>query len=225
MQASMFPAWAFRSPCCRCCPIRIKFISGGGIPAAIRAWGAARATTTQTPMSYRGSTTWTQNAFSNANSNTGDGYASFLIGGVSGSTNYPLFPWWKQHYGAIYANDDWKVSRRLTLNLALRYDLNQPSYEKWNRMNGPFDPNVASPVKIDPAIIPSLQAAGVPANQIANLQNLKGGITFAGVNGVPRTESPMRKKNFGPRFGLAYQLNEKLVLRTGFGLYYSNPTN
>ncbi len=176
-------------------------------------------------LSYTGQTGWTQNAFSNADSNTGDGYASFLLGGVSGSTNYPLFPWWKQHYIALYANDDWKVSRRLNLNLGLRYDLNQPAYEKWNRMNGPFDPNAPSPVKIDPAIIPSLQAAGVPADQIANLQNLKGSVTFAGVNGLPRTESPLRKNNFGPRVGVAYQINEKLVLRTGFGLYYSNPTN
>src|SRR5258708_6221004 len=92
-------------------------------------------------------------------------------------------------------------------------------------MNGPFDPNAPSPVKIDPAIIPSRQAEGVPADQIANLQNLKGSVTFAGVNGLPRTESPMRKNNFGPRIGVAYQINEKLVMRTGFGLYYSNPTN
>ena len=42
----------------------------------------------------------------------GDGYASFLLGGVSGSSNYPLFPWWKQYYGAVYVNDDWKVTRK-----------------------------------------------------------------------------------------------------------------
>jgi hypothetical protein len=176
-------------------------------------------------LSYTGSTTWTQDKFSNANANTGDGYASFLLGGVSGSTNYPLFPWWKQHYIAIYAQDDWKVSRRLTLNLGLRYDLNQPAYEKWNRMNGPFDPKIASPVKIDPSVVSKLQAAGVPANQIANLQNLKGGITFAGLNGQRRTNSPLQTNNWGPRLGMAYQLNEKTVLRAGFGLYYSNPTN
>src|SRR2546426_3503135 len=92
-------------------------------------------------------------------------------------------------------------------------------------MNGPFDPNAASPVKVDAATISALQAAGVPANQIANLQNLKGSVTFAGVNGVPKTASPLRKNNWGPRVGMAYQFNEKLVLRTGFGLYYSNPTN
>jgi hypothetical protein len=176
-------------------------------------------------LAYSGYQTWTQDTFTNANSNTGDAYASFLIGGVGGATNYPLFPWWKQHYGGIYVQDDWKATRKLTLNLGLRYDLNQPAYEKWNRMNGPFDPTVASPVKADPAALAALAASGVPASQIANLQNLKGGLTFAGVNGASRTESPMRLKNFGPRFGVAYQINEKTVLRTGFGLYYSNPTN
>jgi hypothetical protein len=177
-------------------------------------------------LSFTGSTTWTQNAFSNANSNTGDGYASFLIGGVSGSTNYPLFPWWKQHYGALYANDDWKVSRRLTLNLGFRYDITQGQYEKWNRMNGPFDPTLASPAKTtDAAIIASLTAAGVPASQITNLQNLKGGLTFAGVDGRPRTSNPWPKNNFGPRVGVAYQLHEKIVMRGGIGLYYSNPNN
>ena len=176
-------------------------------------------------LRYTGRTPWTQNAFSNPNSNSGDGYASFLIGGIEGATNYPLFPWWKQHYGALYLNDDWKVSRRLTLNLGLRYDLNQGQYEKWNRMNGPFDPKVASPVKVDPAVITALQVAGVPADQISNLQNLKGGVTFMGVGGLGRTSNPMPKTNIGPRIGVAYQIKERLVLRTGFGMYYSNPPN
>lgn len=177
-------------------------------------------------LSFSGYQTWTQDKWSGGNplSNTGDAYASFLIGGVSGSSNYPLFPWWKQHYGALYVNDDWKVSRRLTLNLGLRLDLNQGQYEKWNRMNGPYDPNAASPVKVAADVISALQVAGVPANQIANLQNLKGGVTFMGVGSLGRTSNPM-PKNIGPRVGVAYQINEKLVLRTGVGLYYSNPPN
>ncbi len=176
-------------------------------------------------LSVSGYQTWTQNAYTNADANTGDAYASFLIGGISGSSNYPLFPWFKTHYAAIYANDDWKVSRKLTLNLGLRYDLFQPGYEKWNRINGPFDPNVASPVKVDPAVIADLQAANVPSYVLSNLQNLKGGITFAGVNGVGRSPAELRKNNWGPRVGAAYQINDRIVLRTGFGLYYSNPNN
>jgi hypothetical protein len=176
-------------------------------------------------LSFTGQAGWTRNTFQNPNTATGDGFASFLIGGVGGSSNYPLFPWWKQHYFAAYWHDDWKVSRRLTLNLGLRYDINQPAYEKWNRMNGPFDPNVQSPVRVDPAAITALQAANVPSYIIQNLQNLKGGVTFAGINGQSRTASSITKSNWGPRVGVAYQVNERIVLRTGFGLYYSNPNN
>jgi hypothetical protein len=176
-------------------------------------------------LSYTGQASWTRDNFQNANANTGDGFASFLIGGIGGSSNYPLFPWWKQHYAAFYWNDDWKVSRKLTVNLGLRYDLNQPSYEKWNRMNGPFDPTVKSPVTVSPAVISSLQASNVPSYIISNLQNLQGGVTFAGVNGQSRSAAEMTKSNWGPRAGIAYQINDRIVLRTGMGLYYSNPNN
>jgi hypothetical protein len=77
----------------------------------------------------------------------------------------------------------------------------------------------------DPTVIASLQAAGVPASQITNLQNLKGGLTFAGVNGVSKYSNPTPKTNFGPRVGVAYGINDRIVMRTGFGLYYSNPNN
>jgi hypothetical protein len=176
-------------------------------------------------LSFTGQVGWTRNAFQNADTATGDGFASFLLGGVGGSSNYPLFPWWKQHYFAAYWNDDWKLTRKLTLNLGLRYDINQPSYEKWDRMNGPFDPTVQSPVRVDAAAITQLQAANVPSYIIQNLQNLKGGVTFAGVNGQSRSAAGTTKNNWGPRAGVAYQINERLVLRTGFGLYYSNPNN
>jgi hypothetical protein len=105
----------------------------------------------------------------------------------------------------------------LTLNLGLRYDLNYPNTEKWNRMNGPFDPTVASPF-----------ASMIPADMLARypqLKNLKGGITFAGVGGVQGRPFPVDKNNWGPRAGFAYQINEKIVLRGGFGEYFSNPNN
>ena len=66
---------------------------------------------------------------------------------------------------------------------------------------------------------------GSPANVISNLQNLKGGLTFAGVNGRPRTSWPFPKNSWGPRLGAAYQVSDRLVLRTGGGLYYANPNN
>jgi Carboxypeptidase regulatory-like domain len=181
-------------------------------------------------LGFTGNSSWTQRVYNVGESTAGDSYASFLLGLVGGSSAYPLFPWWKQYYYAPYVQDDWKVNRRLTLNLGLRWDFNAPQYEKWNRMNGPFDPNVASPIASQVAAnVAALNASGsIPANlaaQYANLSNLKGGITFAGVNGQGRSPFALRKTGFEPRLGFAYQLGEKLVMRGGFGLYHSNPNN
>lgn len=177
-------------------------------------------------LSFTGPQTWTSKNWNQNDTTSGDGYASFLLGLVSGSSNYPVFPWWKQIYAAPFIQDDWKVNRRLTLNLGLRLDLNQPPHEKWNRMNGGFDLNAASPIASQ-INLANLNGP-IPADMqkyYDNLKNLKGGFRFAGVNGVPQTPAAFRKNNWQPRFGLAYQISDKLVLRTGFGLYYSNPNN
>ncbi|HTS63362.1 MAG TPA: TonB-dependent receptor [Candidatus Acidoferrales bacterium] len=179
-------------------------------------------------LNYTGNTTWTQNAWTSANANSGDGYASFLLGVVGGSSNYPLFPWWKQMYYAFYLNDDWKVSRRLTLNLGLRYDLLTPQYEKWSRQNGPFNPTVNS--SITSAVMANVAALGsqIPAQYQSlynNLANLKGSLTFANTGGLGQIPWSSYKNAIQPRVGLAYQVSEKMVLRAGFGEYYSNPTN
>ena len=139
----------------------------------------------------------------------GDPYATFLLGIVSGSSNYPLYPWWRQPYTALFVNDDWKVSRRLTLNLGLRYDITPFAHEKWNRQNGPFDPNASSGITIPAGALAALRANGVPESQVTNIANLKGSITFAGKNGVGNTPATLKKKNIGPRFGFAYQLERQ----------------
>ncbi len=176
-------------------------------------------------LSFTGDQSWTSKLYNQNDSTSGDGYATFLLGIPSGSSNYPLFPWWKQWYLSPYIQDDWKVNRRLTLNLGFRLDYNFPEYEKWNRMNGPFNPTVASPVASQ---INLAGISGIPVDlqsQYNALASLKGGITFAGVGGIPSTPAHLNKWNWQPRIGVAYQLRDRLVLRTGFGLYYSNPTN
>jgi hypothetical protein len=183
---------------------------------------------------FTGRSTWTQNAWTSANSNTGDGYASFLLGITGGATdnfgvsNYPVFPWWKQMYYAPYFTDDWKVTRRLTLNLGVRWDLLSPQYEKWGRINGPFDPAVASPIASQVAANVAALGSQIPAQYAslyAGLSNLKGGITFANTGGLGNPPWRWDKNNIQPRVGLAYSLNDRMVLRAGFGEYFSNPNN
>ena len=168
-------------------------------------------------LQFGGAGNFTQKVWNQGDNTSGDGYASFLLGLVNGSSNYPLYPFWKQWYVAPFVQDDWKISRRLTLNLGLRWDANDPPHEKHNRLNGPFDPSIPNPV-----------AKQLPASALAdnpNLANLKGGLTFAGINGVPSRPAHLNLGNWQPRFGFAYQLSEKLVMRGGIGEYFINPSN
>ncbi|HBY64345.1 MAG TPA: hypothetical protein DEH78_31365, partial [Solibacterales bacterium] len=61
-------------------------------------------------LSFTGETRWTQRLFNQGEPDAGDGYASFLIGGIGGSSNFPLYPFFQQWYFAPYFQDDWKVT-------------------------------------------------------------------------------------------------------------------
>lgn len=160
---------------------------------------------------------WTSRLWNQVEPDSGDPYASFLLGGVEGSVNYPVYPFFRQWYFAPYFQDDWKVTRRLTLNLGLRWDYNLPPDEKYNRLNRGFNPMAPSPI-----------ASKIPADMLAlypQLRDLKGGLEFAGVNGNPRIVGIKDTNNWQPRIGAAFQLTQRLVMRGGYGLYYMNPNN
>ncbi|HEX4951026.1 MAG TPA: TonB-dependent receptor [Blastocatellia bacterium] len=153
----------------------------------------------------------TQGPNPNTASNTaGNGFASLLLG--TGSTGNRLIQGWKNvasqsYYFALYAQDDWRLTSKLTLNLGVRYDLDTPRTERYNRMNY-FDPDAVSPL-----------AARVPA-----FPNLKGGVVFVGVDGNSRHQYFMDRNNLAPRLGLAYQLTPKTVIRAGYAHIYG-PSN
>ena len=136
-------------------------------------------------------------------STSGNAFASFLLGAVDNASYNGLYvvPGLRYQYKALFAQDDWKVSRKLTLNLGLRWDLFMPRHEHNTNISG-FDPSLANP------------GAG----------NLLGAIRFLG-NGPGRDNSRSSfadtyYKAFGPRVGFAYQLAPKTVLRGGYGLSY-----
>ncbi len=152
---------------------------------------------------------WTQQTYNQGDSLSGNAIASALLGLPSCcDSNYPLFPFLQQWYFAPFYQDDWKVSRRLTLNLGLRWDINMAPTEKYNRLNYAFDPNVTTSVQ----------------GPNGNVQ-LRGGMTFAGVNGNPAGTAHTDWNNFQPRVGMAYQISDRLVMRAGFGVYFLNPNN
>jgi Carboxypeptidase regulatory-like domain len=139
-----------------------------------------------------------------ATSTAGDGLASMLLGvGTGNMINAFKDVATKSNYYAWYIADDWKVTSRLTLNIGLRYDLQTPRTERYNRMNY-FDPNVASPLA---------GPSGIP--------NLNGGLVFVGVNGQGPSQFDLQTNNISPRFGFAFQPMKHMVIRGGYGIFYA----
>lgn len=110
-----------------------------------------------------------------------------------------------------FAQDDWKITSRLTLNLGLRYEYNAPVHALNGNMYS-FDPATVSIVvpKADAkALFSPFFPASVPVKTAAEV-------------GWPESLRRADKNNFAPRFGLAYQWNDKTVIRGGYGLYYGH---
>ena len=120
------------------------------------------------------------------------------------------------HATALYFHDDWKVSKRLTVNMGLRYGIKSIT-ERYNRSVLDFNPTATLPFA---AQVQSQYAAN-PTQGLAPSQfNVRGGVTFAGVGGTSNALWNSYKHSFMPRIGVAYTLNSKTVLRTGYGIYY-----
>ena len=132
----------------------------------------------------------------------GNSFASFLLGGVSSaSIEQPHSTGARYRSMALFAQDEWRVSKTLTLSYGLRWEGNAAPYEPNGTASG-FDPTIPNP-----------QAAG-----------RLGALVFAG-SGSGRSGSRALSngwyKGFGPRLGAAYQLNPKTILRASGGIYYA----
>jgi hypothetical protein len=146
----------------------------------------------------------TNNNSDAAGYSSGMSIASLLLGYPNeGAVNWTNYPFYSQRYVAPWAQDDWKITKRLTLNLGLRWDFTTPQVERHNKMNGIFDQSA------------SYQISGL-------VGAYQGGLTFAGVNGQPRGAYKMNKLEVQPRFGFAYAITNKMSLRGGIGENFQN---
>lgn len=104
-------------------------------------------------------------------------------------------------YLAWFAQDDWTVSRDLTLNIGLRWEVDTPIKDRNSRLNS-FDPVAINPVSGTPGVV-----------------------RFAGVNGYRELPYDTDLNNFGPRFGFAWKPfgSTKTVIRSGFGILFAHP--
>ena len=145
---------------------------------------------------------------------SGNGVASLLLGFPSaGVIDNNVFPYYQTQYAALWVQDDFKITRKLTLNLGLRWDLNFAPTERYNRANRDFFADQVNPIsnQVDKTRFPGYQ--------------VKGGIGFAGVNGLSRSPYNNDFRTFQPRIGGAYQLNSKTVMRAGYGLFFTAPVS
>jgi len=152
----------------------------------------------------------------NVDAVTGDAIASALLGQVdNASISTTNFISSQKVAWAGYVQDDWKISRKLTFNIGLRYELWSPIGERFGRQAN-FDLQTMT------LYIPKgkQQDLALPPNFAGAFPNVK-----VSRGEVSNYLIPWDKFDFGPRLGIAYQLTTKSVIRAGYGVFYGGEEN
>jgi hypothetical protein len=153
---------------------------------------------------------------------TGRELAAFLLGIPTANANslieqaasYDV----SSNYNGFFIQDDWRISPKLTLNLGLRYELESGVREVEGRFVTGFDTTAPSPLQA--AALANFNASVPSGAPISTFQNLSGGLRFTtGANDVNQATD---KNNIQPRVGVSYALNDKTVIRGGFGIFTSS---
>ena len=150
------------------------------------------------------------------NSLTGDEMASFLLGNIwYGQISTNNFISSEKYAWAFYGQDDWKVTSKLTVNIGLRYEVFSPISEKFGRQSN-FD---LQTLTLD---IPTGKDQNAPlppnfATQFPQVTVQRGKVS--------KYLIPFDMLDFGPRIGIAYQINQKTVARLSYGVFYGGEEN
>jgi hypothetical protein len=117
----------------------------------------------------------------------------------------------------VFLQDDWRIGSKLTLNLGLRYEFETPLVEADNRSVKGFDYGAVQPMEAAArAAYARNPTPEIPVDQFM----VRGGLTFPGVNGESSGLYETPKGNLMPRLGFAYQLDDRTVVRGGYGMFY-----
>ncbi len=153
---------------------------------------------------------------------TGDSFASFLLGAIDNgqisTTNFISST--RQSYD-FYAQDDWKITPKLTINYGLRYELWSPIGEQFARQSN-FDVNTLT------LEIPKGPNQDAPLPPNFNAPYTLNGVTYPALfpnvkvcrGCVSQYLIPWDKHDFGPRLGFAYNFAPKMVVRAAYGIFY-----
>ncbi|MEW6128014.1 MAG: TonB-dependent receptor [Acidobacteriota bacterium] len=167
---------------------------------------------------------WTKGPLDNSPTSPGaigQSFAQFLLGLPSTSSflaNPASYAEQSTTLG-LFVHDDWKVNNRLTLNLGLRYEVEGALTERFNRSVKGFNYDFTQPFAVA-ARTAFNNAQSNPANatpEVTDFQ-VRGGLVFANPGDRSLYNTP--KKNFMPRIGLAFKLNDKTVIRSGYGIFF-----
>ena len=149
--------------------------------------------------------------------NNGEDFADFLLGYGNGQGSAfgnqttgslvisgPVSG--KQTYRALYFGDNWHFTQKLTLNLGLRYELQGPWSERYDKMT------YFNPKAVNSSVTGCSGVAGSPC--AGDLFLVKTGVNSS------RNNLPLSKTQFMPRLGFAYALDQKTVIRGGYGIFF-----
>ncbi len=140
--------------------------------------------------------------------------AAFLLGLPTGGS-FPLLAnrAATMKYHGIFFQDDWRVSRRLTLNLGLRYEIDLGTTERYDRRIHDFDGGAVNPTEA--AVKANYARNPIPEIPVDQFR-LRGGLVFAGPG---QRGFRADRNNWQPRLGAAFQITDKTVLRAGWGAF------
>lgn len=147
----------------------------------------------------------------------GHSWAAYMMGIPSGLNigTYDSAAVHNAQYG-WYVQDSWRLTRRLTINLGLRMEYETAPTERYDRAIGTFNPDLQLPIA---AAAQAAYAARPIPELPASAFRVFGGSEYVGKNGVPRTFYNAELM-WLPRVAIAWQIDSKMVLRGGYGLYY-----
>ena len=157
---------------------------------------------------------------------SGDAFVDFILGIAGGYSEFQQTP--IRHYvnqtTSVYANDNWKISPRLSLQIGARFDALPHAWERANQVAN-FDPanylsSLAPVWKADGSLDPNGPGFVTPAG--SSVPFYLNGMGLAGQNGFPPGLVTNDYKTLQPRVGFSYDLtgNGKTVLRGGFGTFF-----
>ncbi|HEY3136868.1 MAG TPA: TonB-dependent receptor [Blastocatellia bacterium] len=141
-----------------------------------------------------------------ASSTAGDAIASFLLGFPATGRVPVATPndFYINYYGG-FVHDDFRISRKLTVNAGLRYEFEQGLQERDKHITVGFSRDAPFPVQV----------------ALPDGRKLVGGLLYAGVDGQPTHQADPSKTKFAPRVGFAWSMNNKTIFRGGYGIFWA----